>query len=144
MSKLSRRETLTRGGQAVAAATVIPVAAKAALASEGEDSKLLSLGRLFQERWAAMEELVKEQDQAMLNGTKAEEDRIDALVTKGWDDFAKIERQIAAIPAKAFAGIAIKLRVPAKNISNKGPYDPYELNTKSALADAERLAGIVS
>ena len=144
MSKITRRETLARGGQAVAAAAVLPVAAKAALASEGEDSKLLALGRLFQNRWAYMEGLVKEQDQAFLDGVKAEEDRIAALVGKGWDEFAGIERQIAAIPAKTFAGIAIKLRVPAKELTNEGPYDPYELNLKNALADAEWRAGGMS
>ncbi len=80
MPKLSRRETLAGGGQAEAASAEHPVAAKAALACEGEDSKLLALGRLFQNRWAYMEGLVNEQDQAFLDGVKAEEDRIAALV----------------------------------------------------------------
>lgn len=139
---VTRRDAMKRGGKVVAAAAVIPVAAKAALASESEDIELLALGRLFQNRSAAMDQLVKEEDQATLNGTEAEQDRIAALVSKGWDDFAEIERQIAAIPAKTIAGIAIKLRVPAKvQVSTKGPYDPFELNLKNALADAERLAG---
>ena len=110
-----------------------------------ENSELLALGSLFQERWAAMEGLVREEDQSFLDGREAESDRLHALVDKGWDQFAKMERKIAVIPAKTIAGIVIKLRVLAKTqLPNKGPYDQFELCLKNALADAERLAGRAS
>ena len=62
-----------------------------------------------------------------------------------------IERQIAAIPANTFAGIALKLRIGTDNQPftvdgrfNVDDASADELNLMAALADAERLAARAS
>ncbi len=55
-----------------------------------------------------------------------------------------LERKIAAAPADTYAGISIKLRIAVNNFASIDPgmtRDSIGLNVKSALADAERLAG---
>ena len=146
--KTTRRNVLKGGGKAVAAAAVLPVVVKAALASEGEDSELLALWRRYQERFARITQLAKEEDRLFVNGTKAELAEADARVKQGWNEVTEIERQIAATPANTFAGLAVKLRIGTDN----QPFRLYpdfqedqlsadELNLMAALADAERLSG---
>lgn len=153
MSKLSRRETLARAGVAVAAAAVLPVAAKAALASEGEDSKLIALWRRYQERVAHTSRLNEEEDRLIesVAGTEAGRQRIEGLIRRSYDEANEIESQIAATPANTFAGLAIKLRIGTDNQPFRWDLNyrveelsTDELNLMTALADAERLAGWAS
>ena len=144
MSKITRRETLAGGGKVIAAAAVLPVIPTIAHAmSDGEDSELIALWQRHQELWedrrslqAAEDRLYPHRETRKREYTKARD-----RTSQAWGEITQIEHQIATTPANTFAGIAIKLRVPAKNIDNEGPDDPYDLNLKNALADAERLAG---
>ena len=145
MSKLSRRETLARGGQAVVAAAVLPVAAKAALASEGEDSELVTLWRLHQERFERVERLQDVEDRLFPHRAR---DQAQDRIKQEWRAINEIEHQIATIPANTFAGLAIKLRIGTDNQPfrlysdlKEGDLSADEFNLMNALADAERLAG---
>ena len=146
MSKITRREILAGGGKAVAAGAVLSVVVKSALASEGEDSELIALWLRHQERWERASQLQKEEDRLIESGPKAELFKAGALV---WGEVNEIEHQIAAIPANTFAGLAIKLRIGTDNQTFKTDLwfkveelTTDELNLMTALADAERLAGV--
>ena len=145
MPKLSRRETLAATGKVMAAAVVLPVVVKSALASEGEDSELITLWRRHQERWERASQLQKEEDRLIESGPKAELFKAGALV---WGEVSEIEHQIATTPANTFAGLAIKLRIGTDNQTFKTDLwfkveelCADELSLMTALADAERLAG---
>ncbi|MCH8097874.1 MAG: hypothetical protein IID53_12430 [Proteobacteria bacterium] len=142
---VTRREAMKHGGKAVVAAAVLPIVAKSALASEGEDSELIALWLRHQERWERASQLQKEEDRLIESGPKAELFKAGALV---WGEVNEIEHQIAAIPANTFAGLAIKLRIGTDNQTFKTDLCfkveelcMDELNLMTALADAERLAG---
>ena len=146
MSKITRRETLARGGQVVAAAAVLSTLPSIAQAQE--DAELLALWRQHQERFAHTTRLVKEEDRLAVTGPKTEYAKAWGRTKRGWSEVDEIERQIAAIPANTFAGLAVKLRIGTDN----QPFRLYpdfqedqlsadELNLMAALADAERLAG---
>lgn len=141
---ITRREAMKRGGKVVAAAAVLPVVAKAALVSEGEDSELIALWRRLQERYARAHQLQEEEDRLIEGEQKAELFNAGALVLH---EATEIESQIAAIPANTFAGLAIKLRIGTDNQPFRWDLDfqvdelsTDELNLMTALADAERLA----
>ena len=151
MPKLSRRETLARGGQVVAAAAVLSVAAKAGLASEGEDSELITLWQRYQETFSQAERLQEADDRIFPHRAdrKAEYARAWDRSKRGWSEVTEIEHQIATTPASTFAGLAIKLRIGTDNQRFKtdlqfteDQLSTDELNLMTALADAERLAGI--
>ena len=150
MSKITRRETLAKGGQAVAAAAVLSVAAKAALASKGEDSELLALWRRHQELWARVTLLQRAEDRLYPHREtrKREYTRARDHTKRAWSEISVIEGQIATIPANSFAGLAIKLRIGTDNQRFKTDLNFHvdqlstdELNLMTALADAERLGG---
>ncbi len=102
------------------------------------DIKLLALSQRLKD---ARVEAVRLGDRtARLKGTP-EFGRASDADEAAWKRYGEIEDQIAAIPATTIAGIVIKLRVVAMSAPTQGPLDVYETNIKSALADAERLAG---
>ncbi len=80
MPKLSRRETLAGGGKAVAAAAVLSVAAKAGLASEGEDSELITLWQRYQETFSQAERLQEADDRIFPHRADREAD-----YARAWD-----------------------------------------------------------
>ena len=136
---------MKRASQAIAAAAALPVAVKAA---EGEDSELLALWPRLQERYARAHQLQEEEDRSIDSGQKAELFERGVLVSR---EATEIERQIAAIPANTFAGLAIKLRIGTDNQSfrtdlwfQEDDATTDELNLMTAFADAERLAGLAS
>ena len=148
MPKLSRRETLARGGKVIAAAAVLSVAAKAALASEGEDSELIALWRRYLERRAHWRRVNEEEDRLIESGIKTGGLMINELIRRAGDEVKEVERQIGNTPANTFAGLAIKLRIGTDNQPFKWDLNfkeeqlsTDELNLMTALADAERLAG---
>ncbi len=137
--KITRRETLARGGQAVAATS--PDSGDVSPCGD-PDAELIALGRQHQDWWAHMCRLVKEEDRLLSAGTDAERSEIAAQVSQGWDKSSEMERRIAAIPANTFAGIAIKLRIATEDMNEEDMRRPTNANLESALADAERLAGM--
>ncbi len=106
--------------------------------SNEPDAELFALSRRLEEARANGERLAKELDQ--LKGTPEFSKAFD-LESAAWKHHAEIERQIGETPATTINGIVIKLRIVATSVTLEGPYDVYETNIKSALADAERLAG---
>jgi len=102
------------------------------------DIKLLALSQQLED---ARVKAVRMGDKtARLKGTPEFGRAFDAE-DAAWKRYGKIEDQIAAIPATTIAGIVIKLRIVAASVPTQDPLDVYETNIKSALADAERLAG---
>ncbi len=133
--EITRREALARGGQAVAAT---PPDSGDVSPCGDPDAELIALGRQLEEARANGEKLSKELDP--LKGT-AEFGKASDLESAAWERHAEIEEQIGATPATTIDGIIIKLRIVATSVPLQGPYNVYETNIKSALADAERLAG---
>ena len=104
------------------------------------DIKLLALSRQLED---ARVKAVRLGDKtARLKGTP-KFGRASDVEDAAWKCCGEIEDQIGATPATTIAGIVIKLRVVAMSVPTQGPLDVYETNIKSALADAERLAGRV-
>ena len=111
---------------------------KTAAPSNEPDAELFALSRQLEDARANGERLARELDQ--LKGTPEFGKAFD-LESEAWNRHAEIERQIGDTPATTINGIVIKLRIVATSVTLEGPYDVYETNIKSALADAERLAG---
>ena len=125
MPEISRRTVFTRGGQAVAAAAVLPVISNiAADAAEG-DAELLDLEaqvtRLIDEIKAGLHSIKGDiTEEAM-----AHEDNLEAA--------------IARHPARTLEGVAVKLRRQRYWIEEYYCQDSGFV--ESALADLERLLG---
>ena len=150
MPKITRRETLAAGPGVIAAAAVLPIAAKAALASEGEDMELIALWHRLQSRWGRMHVLrdAEERLHPHRETRKREYAKAENRTSQVLGELDDIEHQIAAIPANTFAGLAIKLRIGTDNQIFRWALEfkveelsTDELNLMTALADAERLAG---
>lgn len=155
MPKLSRRETLARGGQAVAAAAVLSVVP---FPVERTDTALFDLRRQWQlavkirqERRAAWVDAVEEHLPPEYRQRHSREipvrileasfqapsvKALDALCDQAEAELREIKRRIFATPAHTIGGIATKLQIRNPNLSS-------DLE-RSVLADAERLAGRAS
>ncbi len=126
MPKISRRTALARGGQAVAAAAVFPIAGTPAVAAEG-DAELLNLE-------AQVLRLIDEMNAGLCKN--AEGDISDeALTREEW-----IEAAIARHPARTLEGIAVKLRRQRYWIEEIYCHEDAPRFVASALADLERLS----
>ena len=147
---VTRREAMKHGGKAVVAAAVLPIVAKSALASEGEDSELIALWRRHQERMERMPALrdAEERLHPHRETRKREYAKAENRTSQVLGELDDIEHQIATTPANTFAGLAIKLRIGTDNQIFRWALEfkveelsTDELNLMTALADAERLAG---
>ncbi len=128
MPEISRRTALTRGGQAVAAAAVLPVISNiAADAAEG-DAELLDLE-------AQVLRLIDEMNAGRCNN--AEGDVSEEAIAH--ED--NLEAAIARHPARTLEGVAVKLRRQRYWIEEIYCHDDAPRFVASALADLERLAG---
>ena len=133
MSKITRRETLAHGGQAVAAAAVLPVVAViagGAVAAPADDMRLLEMWR----RSKAFEAKVGHPGIS------------DAESERCYDQYSELRDLIIATPAATPLGIAIKLQIAVEieGLDKDLVEHPLLVMPRaiaSALADAERLAG---
>ena len=168
MSKLSRRETLARGGQAVAAAAVLSVAAKAALASEGEDSKLLSRVENFwavhkeandgAEKWHVEYERVHALPEFPPYTDKAYRAFFDEHTNHALFDISnkankrqgRAVKAVFDIPAKTYRGVLAKLKILEVAYGTGCEDGDMDLEVyqdhetpwlENAIGDFERLAG---
>ena len=136
---VTRREAMKRGGKAVVAAAVLPVVAgiagdaAAATTVPFDDAGLLAL-------WELRRTLVSKVDDPATPDDESD---------RYFDEFSRVTDMIVAAPIATPVGIALKLRIAVE-------YEELELDIKerpqlvmpravvNALADAERLAGMVS
>ncbi len=125
MPEISRRTALTRGGQAVAAAAVLPVISNiAADAAEG-DAELLDL--------EAQVTRLNDEISAGLHGIKGD------ITEEAMALEDNLEAAIARHPARTLEGVAVKLRRQRYWIEEYYCQDSGFV--ESALADLERLLG---
>ena len=127
MSKITRRETLTRGGQAVAAAAVLT--ALPSIADAKEDAEIL---RAEVEVMRLIDEI-----NAGLHSPDGD------IVGEVWDRRCDLVDTIADTPAHGLEGVAAKLRMAAYQIGTiAAASDTTEHGcVLSALETVERLAG---
>ncbi len=125
--KISRRETLARGGRALTAAAILPLAGIPADAAEG-DAVLLDLE-------AQVLRLIGEQNAGLCNN--AEGDVSEEAIAR--ED--NLEAAIARHPARTLDGIAVKLRRQRYWIEDIYCHDDAPRFVESALADLDRLLG---
>ena len=96
MSKITRRETLARGGQAVAAAVVLPVIPNTAASASEADAELLRLEaetiRITGEISAGLHDV---------GGN---------ICDKAYDRMCALDDMVADYPAHTLEGVAAKLR----------------------------------
>ncbi len=124
--KISRRETLARGGQAIAVAAVLPLACVPAKAdAAGADAELLDLE-------AQVLRLIDEMNAGLCKN--AEGDISDEALTRE----ENLEAAIARHPARTLEGVAVKLRRQRYWIEDVCCEEAGFLD--SALADLARLA----
>ena len=129
MSKISRRTALGRGGQAVAIATVFPLACVSAKADATEgDAVLLDLE-------AQVLRLIDEVN-AGLHSSKGD------VTAEAMAHEEDLEAAIARHPARTLEGVAVKLRRQRYWIEDICCQDAVFL--ESALADLQRLSGRVT
>ena len=125
MSKLSRRETLARGGQVVAAAAVLPFLSTINPAHAKEDAELFAL----YEEWKRLEEIASKGDD-------------DAEWQATWD----VERRFFETPVRTLDGLLFKFRaaclpeVYELEYSKDGNSAPPP-QVLAVLRDLERLSG---
>lgn len=120
----TRRDTLA-GFAAALAGAALPIAAVAA------DEPLIAL-------WQRHQEVERLMEVAWSRcRTRADEEAIAEPATEAWRVSI---RAIVDARAETFAGLAVKLRVLARDIAD-GPTDFTDDLIAGALADAERLAG---
>ncbi len=125
MPEISRRTALTRGGQAVAAAAVLPVISNiAADAAEG-DAELLDL--------EAQVTRLNDEINAGLHSIKG------VITEETMAHVDNLEAAIARHPARTLEGVAVKLRRQRYWIEEYYCQDSGFV--ESALADLERLLG---
>ena len=125
MSKITRRETLARGGQAVAAAAVLSTLPSIAHAKE--DAEIL---RAESEVMRLMGEINAGLHSPDGNVSEEAQKRESAL-----------ENAVADTPAKSLDGVAAKLRLAAYWIEEENKDQVEDRCTLSALETVERLAG---
>jgi len=125
MPKLSRRETLARGGQAVAAAAVLSTLPSIAHAKE--DAEIL---RAESEVMRLMGEINAGLHSPDGNVSEEAQKRESAL-----------ENAVADTPAKSLDGVAAKLRLAAYWIEEENKNQVEDRCALSALEAVERLAG---
>ena len=104
------------------------------------DAELLELGEQHRALWLQLGDTCAAEIPARV-GTPAScefERKLEAVHA----ELIALEREIAALRASTFAGLAIKLRIAADDIDpfREGDLTTDELNLLSALKDAERLA----
>ena len=125
MSKLSRRETLARGGQAVAAAAVLSTLPSIAHAKE--DAEILR----------AENEVMR-----LIDEMNAGLHSVDGNVS---DEAAEreyaLQSVVADTPAKGLDGVAAKLRLAAYWIEEENKNQVEDRCALSALEAVNRLAG---
>ena len=155
MSKITRRETLARGGRAVAAAAVLPFLPSIAHAEEDADTALFHLVDQYETATKAYDELKKawcEQVRSLVAPQYRDDPYSDPHRTTRWDSRSEKARDLevemqwamddyrsAAMctvktPARSMRGVAAKMRMSEGGKKWRGL-------RASALADAERLAG---
>ena len=125
MSKITRRETLTRGGQAVAAAAVLT--ALPTIAHGKEDVEIL---RAESEVMRLIDEINAGLHSPDGNVSKEATEREYAL-----------ESVVADTPAKGLDGVAAKLRLAAYWIEEENKNQVEDRCALSALETVTRLAG---
>ena len=126
MPKLSRRETLARGGQAVAAAAVLPFLPSVA-AAKG-DAELL--------RAESEHRRINDEINAGLHSPDGNVS--DEASNREWG----LVNTVADTPASGLEGVAVKLRMAMYEIGVSGNEDmPENRCVLSALETVERLAG---
>ncbi len=128
MPKISRRAALARGGRALTAAAVFPIAGVSVEAEAAEgDAELLDLE-------AQVLRLVGEQNAGLCNN--AEGDVSEEAIAH--ED--NLEAAIARHRARTLEGVAVKLRRQRSWIEEIYCHDDAPRFVESALADLERLA----
>ncbi|MCH8098266.1 MAG: hypothetical protein IID53_14455 [Proteobacteria bacterium] len=125
MPKLSRRETLARGGAAVAAAAVLPFIP--AIAHAKEDAEILR----------AEAALLRLRDEINAGLHRLDGNVPDEATERG----CALENVVAYTPAKSLEGVAAKLRLAAYWIVAEEKDDVEDRCALSALETVERLAG---
>ena len=125
MSKLSRRETLARGGKAVAAAATPPDPGDLAPSDE-PDAALLRTDACYT---------------AFLAECNAGKHSVDGDVVSdlAFQSLTALEMAVAAHPVHTLAGVAAKLRVVKAFIGSHVPVEVHERCTYAALEAVERL-----
>ena len=124
--KISRRETLARGGRALAVAAVLPIAGVPAATAEG-DAELLDLE-------AQVIRLIDEMNAGLCKNAQGDISD-EALTREDW-----LEAAIARHPARTLEGVAVKLRRQLYWIEEIYCHDDAPRFLESALADLDRLA----
>ena len=124
MSKLSRRETLARGGKAVAAAATPPDPGDLAPGDE-PDAMLLRTDACYT---------------ALLAEINAGKHTVDGNVSDlAFQSLTALEMAVAAHPVHTLAGVAAKLRVVKAFIGSDVPVEVHDRCTYAALEAVERL-----
>ena len=125
MSKLSRRETLARGGKAVAAAATPPDPGDLAPSDE-PDAALLRTDACYT---------------AFLAECNAGKHSVDGDVVSdlAFESLTALEMAVAAHPVHTLAGVAAKLRVVKAFIGSDVPVEVHDRCTYAALEAVERL-----
>ena len=127
MSKLSRRETLARGGQVVAAAAMLPITPAVALGASNDDA----LVRMEKEVFRLIDEI-----NAGLHSPDGD------ISEEVWDRRCGLADTIANTPAHGLEGLAVKLRLAMYEIGVSGNEDMLEgRSVLSALETVKHLAG---
>ena len=127
MSKITRRETLARGGKVIAAAVVLPVIPTIALGA----SKDAALVRMEKEVFRLIDEI-----DAGLHSPDG--DVSDEVSDREWD----LIHAIANTPANGLEGVVVKLRMATYQIGMANNSDmPENMCVLSALETVGRLAG---
>ncbi len=127
MSKITRRETLARAGQAVAAAAVLPVIPTIALGASND----AVLVRMVKEVFRLVDEI-----NAGLHSPDGEVSK--EVSDRQWD----LINAIADTPANGLEGVAVKLRLAMYEIGIDGNEDmPEGRSVLSALETVKRLSG---
>ncbi len=125
MSKITRRETLARGGQAVAAAAVLVTLPS--IADAKEDAEILR----------AEAEVMR-----LRNEINAGLHSLDGNVSdEATEREYALESVVADTPAKGLDGVAAKLRLAAYWIKEENKDQVEDRCAVSALETVERLAG---
>ncbi len=129
MSKLSRRETLTRGGQVVAAAALLPAVPAMALVTSNDDTALIHMGK---EVFRLIDEI-----NAGLHSPDGD------ISDETWDRRCGLVDAIADTPAHGLEGVAVKLRMAEYHIGViAGASETTEYScVLTALEAVKRLAG---
>ena len=128
MSKITRRETLARGGAAVAAAAVLPVIPTVALGAS-EDAALVRMEKeVFR--------LIRESNAGLHSPDGDSSDEVG-------DRRCDLGDAIADTPAHGLDGVAVKLRMAAYQIGGIAgtPQTTEHGCVQTALETVKRLAG---